>query len=160
MPLHLADGVEAVNRLLRARADPHARDRLGNAPLHVVAERRWAAACAALLDAGVAVDVRNHSGLTPLHFAAFQANRAVAELLLARGADINARSEQAYVYKWVYVAWDVMGMEQHIAAGVTPIAYARRAHQRNRWVSSRYEHFADFLAERGANEGWTWRPWK
>lgn len=44
--------------------------------------------CLALLDMGVAVDVRGHKGRTPLMCAARGGSAEVARLLLARGADI------------------------------------------------------------------------
>lgn len=53
-------------------------------------------AAALLLDAGAAVDPRDHDGKTPLHLAAFLGNDGTTDLLLARGADIDARDHDGY----------------------------------------------------------------
>ena len=149
-PLHLAYAASGTI-LLKYKADFLRLDKKGNSALHTAAESD-AALCRLLIEAGLPADVRNNAGVTPLHFAALQANRNTAACLLDMGADVNARTLSAYAYKWTYVAWDVLGMEEAIASGSTPLSIAKAKHRRSKWTTQRYEEFADFLIARGAQE--------
>ena len=71
----------------------HARDMIGNAPLHAAAFSGSRLVCARLLAARAEVEVADRLGNTPLHRAALEGNVEVAELLLASGADANARGD-------------------------------------------------------------------
>jgi hypothetical protein len=149
-PLHLAYA-KAAEFLLGSKADLLALDRQGNSALHTAAESdAWM--CRLLVEAGLPVDARNNSGLTPLHFAALQGNRNTAEFLLARGADVNARTLAPYSFKWTYIAWDVLGMEEHVRTGSTPLAIVREKHRGSKWVTGRYRELDKFLIEKGASE--------
>ena len=64
-PLHEAawyGDAEAIKALLAAKADPNARDELGQTPLH---RARSAKAIKLLLDAGTDIGARNEDGLIP-----------------------------------------------------------------------------------------------
>jgi 26S proteasome non-ATPase regulatory subunit 10 len=71
-PLHRAcsagrvDAVRTVCDVLRIGA-LNAVDRLGNTPLHNAALESNEGICAALIDAGADINIRNHDGHTPLH---------------------------------------------------------------------------------------------
>ena len=80
-------------RCLRAGADPDARGRYGNTPLHHAALGGHAAAIAALLEAGADPDARAWNGATPLHDAAGDGDAAAIVALLEAGADPGARNE-------------------------------------------------------------------
>lgn len=153
--LHLAMP-DSIALLLRHKADIRIADHKGNTALHTAAESSKES-CRLLVEAGLAVDARNGAGLTPLHFAALQAARNVADYLLSKGADINARTQAAYQYKWTYAARDAQGMEEPVAAGSTPISIARAKHKQNRWVDGKYKSFVEFLLSKGAKE--PWRLW-
>ncbi len=62
--------------------------------LSVAARAGDAAACAALLDQGAAVDARSAVGWTALHEAAWADAEAVVRVLIAAGATVDARSHE------------------------------------------------------------------
>ena len=94
-PLHIAvykNDARAIAELLGSEANPNARDKHGNAPMH------WAMtaeAAAMLSKAGADARARNESrGATPMHFAANRnACEAVGELAKL-GADIDAKDHE------------------------------------------------------------------
>jgi hypothetical protein len=148
-PLHYANSLTAPI-LIKHGANIVATDNDGNTPMHTAAEED-AGVCRILFDAGMTVvDARNNAGLTPLHFAALQAKQPAAEFLLFKGADINARTLAPYRYKWVYVDPSVLGMEQTVPAGATPMSIALARHEQNKWVNGGYKTFAEFLRSKGA----------
>ena len=97
----------AIEALLAAGADVHARDAAGRTALHIAAmwsgwarkppirisnwgsyRREGTTLIEALLAAGASVEARDRNGWTPLHgAAAVSRNPAVVEALLATGAD-------------------------------------------------------------------------
>src|SRR5262245_58375280 len=111
-PLHYAaDGIPGgqmwdpeaqfaiVQFLIKAGADPNAKDDGGVAPLHRAVRTRCAAAVRALLANGADAHMRNERGSTPLHLAvqntgrggsgspdAREQQREIIELLLSHGA--------------------------------------------------------------------------
>jgi hypothetical protein len=149
-PLHLAY-VDAARILLEHDASFLILDKDGNTALHTAAEES-ASTCKLLVTAGLPVDARNNAGLTPLHFASLQAQQPVAEYLLAQGANLNAKTLAPYRYKWSYIAWDVQGMEQVVAAGATPLSIALHGHEQTKWSSGRFRSYVEFLRARGAEE--------
>ncbi|MBI3149751.1 MAG: ankyrin repeat domain-containing protein [Betaproteobacteria bacterium] len=157
-PLHRANSVSA-EVFLRHGANALAKDRQGTTALHVAAEEDRSM-CRLLISAGVPVNVRNGSGLTPLHFSVLQGKQQIVEALVDLGADVNARTESDYSYKWSYIGWDVKGHEQTVPAGSTPISLARWKHKDTRWTSGRtFTELAEFLRRKGAIERSWWRFW-
>ena len=94
--LHIAGAAfqpEIVDLLIRAGADPRARNRRGAEPLHYAADaNRWspdaqAATLRRLLEAGADPNAGDRSDVTPLHRAVRTRCAAAVEALLAGGAD-------------------------------------------------------------------------
>ncbi len=107
-PLHLAahyGHADLVALLLHNNADVDLRSRnaMANTPLHAAMAGQQTSVARLLLDAGAAVNAKQHGGWTALHAAAANGDRAAVELLLARGATANTVND----------------------AGVTPAASAR-----------------------------------
>ncbi|HTO14076.1 MAG TPA: ankyrin repeat domain-containing protein [Candidatus Binatia bacterium] len=98
-PLHLAAHFghgDAVDALLEARADVHARstNAEGNTALHAaLAGRASARILSRLLARGADVNARAAGGHTALHEAAFRGHLELAQILLAHGADAAARND-------------------------------------------------------------------
>ncbi|MBI4893869.1 MAG: ankyrin repeat domain-containing protein [Acidobacteria bacterium] len=96
--LHLAAffGQPAMVRTLLSRgADALARseNQMANLALHAAAAARQTEIVELLLDAGTPVDARQHGGFTAAHSAAQGKDLATLEVLRARGADMNAQSD-------------------------------------------------------------------
>ena len=95
--LHLAaerGNLEIARLLIGARADVHARSRLGAyTPLHLAAGGAHAEVARALLDAGAdPAATSTNNGVTPLHLAARALDgEEVVRLLVAAGAPVDAR---------------------------------------------------------------------
>src|SRR5437016_4698914 len=90
----LADAVQhgdkqAVQSLLKARADVNAPQSDGATALHWAAYLDDAETTALLIRAGANVDSPNNYGVTPLALAATSGNAAIINLLLKGGADPN-----------------------------------------------------------------------
>jgi ankyrin repeat protein len=79
------DFAQVVNQLVAAGANPNARDKEGNAPLHEVSD---AGVALALVKAGADPNARNERGETPL-FNQYWAD--VKTVLVGAGADVSAR---------------------------------------------------------------------
>lgn len=84
------DDVELVRILLKAGANPKARDKESLTPLHLAAGGGDAACVRLLLASGADPNARNDFDRTPLHNAAFVGSAECAKLLLAAGADPTA----------------------------------------------------------------------
>ena len=80
-----------VTDCIQSGADPKARTKDGETPLHLAWIIESPAIITALLDAGADPKARDTTGSTPLHFAAFQENPALITVLLDAGADPKAR---------------------------------------------------------------------
>ena len=86
--------LEDVKTCLSQGANPKARSRDGNSPLHHAARLNDdPAMITALLDAGADPRARSMGGHTPLHRAAIGKGPAVITALLDAGADPKARNE-------------------------------------------------------------------
>jgi hypothetical protein len=98
--LHIAAAAyqtEMVRKLINAGADVHARNRLGDAPLHAAAvgsphSRAWnpsaqAATIVCVIEAGADPNATNKSGVTPLHRAVRTRCAVAVRTLLECGAD-------------------------------------------------------------------------
>lgn len=70
--------------------DNHARDNLGNTPLHACVKWNALKAAKTLISMGVDVNAQNLSGKTALSEACRSAKKEMAVLLIQNGADINA----------------------------------------------------------------------
>ena len=101
-PLHLAAHFghgDAVDALLEAKADVHARSTNGegNMALHAaMAGRAEARVISRLLGRGADVNARAAGNHTALHEAAFRGHLELAQLLLAHGADATARNDDGH----------------------------------------------------------------
>ena len=86
------DKSASINRLVRAGANPEARDRrLGWTPLHDAAAEGCLNAIVALLRHGVEKDVLDIDGRSPLHLAAEEGHLRAVQSLLSAGADASLR---------------------------------------------------------------------
>lgn len=114
--------------LIAAGADPLARDRDGNVPLHRNANPE-------LLAAGI--NVRNTAGLTPLHYAALAGNTESIKWLLAHGADTKARTTSASHWLSGLVS-KAFGPGTPVPANATALDLARIRHRESRFTTSRH----------------------
>jgi len=85
------ENVDSVGELLWAHADVHAKDGLGNTPLHLAADGKIARA---LIEAGARPNAASDDGLTPLHYAVLLKRVEVMQELMQAGADIHAREAE------------------------------------------------------------------
>ena len=96
-PLHYAASNEnpaVVQALIKAGADPNARDDDKETPLHRAASNENPAVVQALIKAGADPKARNDDKETPLHYAVrWNENPAVVQALIKAGADLNARDK-------------------------------------------------------------------
>jgi len=82
-----------LRALLKAGADPNARDADGMTPLVCTAFKGSLGTATILLDGGADPNGQDILGMTPLHAAAFEGRLEVIHLLLARGASAMARDK-------------------------------------------------------------------
>ncbi|KAL8712822.1 MAG: hypothetical protein Q9220_003030 [cf. Caloplaca sp. 1 TL-2023] len=91
--LHVAARTMSKERtfrlLLKAGANPNARNTTGRTPLHTAVANDNPIATRHLLKVGVDVNVQDAWKETPLHFAAKDKNRELTKMLLIHGADVN-----------------------------------------------------------------------
>ena len=87
--------IEKVTACLQAGADPKAKDRRGETPLHNASmSADNPAIIAKLVKAGASLHARDRWGDTPLHAAAMRTdNPAIIQGLVKAGADLEARSQ-------------------------------------------------------------------
>jgi len=97
--IHMAsrrpDGLEVLEALLAARADPDLSDEQGNRPLHLAAQYGSHDMVALLLVAGASSDETRDDGATALHQAMLnpQVTRETAELLVESGIDPDEEAD-------------------------------------------------------------------
>ena len=78
-------------RALITRSLVHAKNSVGETPLHLAGMQGCEAVARVLLAAGADTDATDKRGRTPLHLAAFSKREAVARALLAAGADKHTK---------------------------------------------------------------------
>ncbi len=132
------DDLAAVDRLLRAGADPRAANRYGVTPLSAACTNGNAAMVDLLLAAGADVNAPLPGGETPLMTAARTGNAAIVKALLVHGADVNARESRGgqSAVMWAAAEGHVQVLETLIeagadfriplASGFTPLLFAVR----------------------------------
>ena len=97
---HLRDSYANIRQLLDAKADPHAKDAVGNTPLHYAAgkssvDRGYAVE--ELIERGASGKEQNQAGNTPLHLAAAHEGDGQARVItkmLQNGADPDIRNAE------------------------------------------------------------------
>ena len=134
-PLHWAAKYlhhEIMELLLQHGANPQARSRQGNTPLHVATSMRRATTkmLELLFQKGASVNAKNLQGWTPLHWAAWHGRSDMAEWLLRHGANPNVKESNG---------------------GMTPLHGATR-HMRTATVQLLLENGADVNMEDHAGE--------
>ncbi len=90
--LHVAarnGNVRLLEILLKGKANPNARNRVGDSPLMLAAYNGKQPAIDFLLTAGAEL---NHTGWTPLHYAVFAEQAEMVAYLLQKGANVDARA--------------------------------------------------------------------
>lgn len=94
-PLHRAACLgltEAVVSLLTYGANPTARDRMGETPLHKAVREGYLATVEALVEVSD-LNIRSNAGMAPLHWACITGQVEMVRLLLENGADPCLRNE-------------------------------------------------------------------
>jgi ankyrin repeat protein len=87
-----AGRLDQVQQLLATGADLNAKDRVGSAPLHVVAWSGNIGIASFLISHGADVNaLQSETGSTPLDYAVVSGNSAIVKLLLGAGARIDIR---------------------------------------------------------------------
>ncbi|OGH96803.1 MAG: hypothetical protein A2104_02900 [Candidatus Melainabacteria bacterium GWF2_32_7] len=82
---------EKVKKYITDGADPNAKDKNGQTPLHITARSNSTDIIEFLIKSGADANIKDKYSVSPLHEAAcFKANEAL-ELLIKNGADVNAK---------------------------------------------------------------------
>jgi len=89
-----SNNLEKVKYLLDHGADPNARSRFGNPPLHRACHRGFSGIARLLLSHDADVNAKDMNGVSPLHWACIRGNTAIARYLIEAGADVNARDRK------------------------------------------------------------------
>jgi len=82
---------EVVRLLLERGANPNAKDKDGETPLHEAAKNGHVDVVKLLLEKGADLNARDYMGRTPLHYAAENGHVDVVKLLLEHGADFKKK---------------------------------------------------------------------
>jgi len=88
-------GINRIESLLQARANPNITCKFGNTPLHVAAEGRHNA-CSLLLKYGADLEAQNNYGETPLMCATHNSTDDICRLLLEHNAQVNAQKHDGF----------------------------------------------------------------
>lgn len=130
--------------LIAAGADPLARNRFGEVPLHRNRQ-------AAFLGAGV--DVRDDGGLTPLHQAALAGNETAVAWLLQQGADPKARTVRDIPVRATFMS-KAFGPGELVSAGSRACDLALEQHRRTRMDTSAHEAAMNLLDTVTPHNSW------
>ncbi len=128
-----------VRQLLKAGADPDARDEQGCTPIFSAVLGGSVGLLGLLLEGGATVDAQDENGWTALHFAAAEVLPEMTAMLLGRGANPNLKDGEGCTALWravhgargrgdVIAALCKHGAKDDIAnaAGETPRQLAKR----------------------------------
>jgi cytohesin len=102
--------------LLKAGADPAARDAYGTTPLHLACRHSRTGVTKMLLEKGVDVNVQNSAGSTPLHEAALVGDWPLVRFLLSRGGNpslTNRKNQSALDVATMHRRVDVANVLQN-----------------------------------------------
>ena len=69
------------------------KDKDGQTPLHLAAQKGYVDIARALIDKGADVNAKNNYGGTPLRLAAWMGKADIAKVLIDKGADVNVKSK-------------------------------------------------------------------
>ncbi|MCW5627086.1 MAG: ankyrin repeat domain-containing protein, partial [Burkholderiales bacterium] len=148
-PLHEAGG-KVVEALLAAGADPAARDRYGNVPLHRTFHP-------ALLVVGI--EVRNTDGLTPLHTAALDDSVSRLRALLEHGADPASRTLRPSHWRERHMSF-AFGPGYEIPAKATALELARDRAHATRWNRQTHAEAIALLTPVSPSPRTWWQFWR
>lgn len=84
------DTAKVIELIKQTPALVSEKDKKGNLPLHLAAEKGWTEIIVALLDAGADVNAKGLDDWTPLHYAAKDGSIGACRVLLQRGAKRDA----------------------------------------------------------------------
>ena len=89
---------DEAKKWIRKGADVNAKDKQGDAPLHLAVTPLYASDAGGIVELlvgeGADVNVKDEFGGTPLHYAAYTNKVAVVKFLISKGADVNAEADK------------------------------------------------------------------
>ena len=85
--------IELVRQHLAAGTDMNAKDRNGDSPLDLSANRGHKEITELLIVKGGNINLKGNDGSTPLHLAVLDGRYEIVGLLIANGADMNAKND-------------------------------------------------------------------
>ena len=90
------------------------RDKYGNTPLHLAANKSTPRTIGMLLDSGARLEARNISGRTPLHMAADYGSAESVKALLNAGAKVMVRDDKGETPLFSAAAWATSASLQYL----------------------------------------------
>jgi len=130
------DDLAAVQRLIKAGADPKIANRYGITPLSLAATNRNTAIAEALLKAGADPNAKLPGGTTILMTAARAGNPDIVRMLIEHGADVNAKGE---TYGETALVW--AANENHAEAAKVLLAHGADVNGRSAAIEREKDRF-------------------